>query len=254
MSTIYGSFAYVYDKFMDDIPYVEWSSYLIKQFQEYSVNSGTLLELGCGTGTLCKLMADAGYSVIGIDNSEDMLAIAADKLLSTKHTTLLCQDMEELNLGNILCDGCYCVCDSLNYLLSPEQIRSAFTRVHKYLKRDGIFIFDLKTEYFYKTVLGDQIFCEHREDCSYTWENSYFEEDRINQYELTIFSKDETTGLFQRFSEIHHQKAYSLQEIIDLLHQSGLEYVTAYDAFTTHAPLPESERIYIIARNGESYE
>lgn len=254
MSTIYQGFAYVYDKFMDNIPYEEWSRYLIKQFQVYSVNCGTLLDLGCGTGTLCKKMANAGYSVIGVDNSEDMLTIAADKLLSTENTTLLCQDMAELNLGNTLCDGCYCICDSLNYLLTPEQILSTFIGVHKYLRQNGIFIFDLKTEYFYKNTLGDQTFCDHQEDCSYTWENSYFEEDHINQYELTLFVKDEKGDLFQRFSEIHHQRAYALQEIVDLLKQSGLEYVTAYDAFTTHAPLPESERIYIIARNGESYE
>lgn len=254
MSTIYQSFAYVYDKFMDNIPYDEWSCYLIQQFQKHSVNCGTLLELGCGTGTLCKRMADAGYSVIGIDNSEDMLSIAADKLISTKNTVLLHQDMTELDLGDTICDGCYCVCDSLNYLLTPEQIGSTFAKVRKHLKRGGIFILDMKTEYFYEIILGDQTFCDHQEDCSYTWENSYFEEDRINQYELTMFIKDENSNLFRRFSETHHQRAYALQEIIDLLKQSGLEYVTAYDAFTTHAPLPESERIYIIARNGESYE
>lgn len=254
MSTIYQNFAYVYDKFMDNIPYDEWSQYLIKQFHAYSISCGTLVELGCGTGTMCKKIADAGYSVIGIDNSEDMLTIAADKLLSTENATLLFQDMTELNLGNTLCDGCYCVCDSLNYLLTPEQVLSTFIGARKYLKPDGIFIFDIKTKYFYETILGDQTFCEHQEDCSYTWENNYFEKDHINQYELTLFVKDENSDLFHRFFEIHHQRAYGLQEMIDLLKQSGLEYVTAYDAFTTHAPHPESERIYIIARNGDSYE
>lgn len=252
MSTIYHGFAYVYDKFMDNIPYDEWSRYLLQCFHDYSIHGGTLLELGCGTGSICKRMAEAGYTVIGIDNSEDMLSIAADKLITTANTTLLCQDMASLDLGDLLCDGCYCVCDSLNYLLTPEQILSTFTGIRRHLKKNGIFIFDIKTKYFYETVLGDQTFCDHQEDCSYTWENNYFEEDQINQYELTIFTKDENSGLFHRFSEVHHQRAYSLQEIIDLLQKSGLEYVTAYDAFSAHAPLPESERIYIIARNGET--
>lgn len=251
MSTCYQSFAYVYDNFMDNIPYQEWFQYILKLFHANSVFNGTLVELGCGTGTLCKLMSDAGYSVIGIDNSTDMLTIAANKLADAKNVTLLYQNMTELDLGDTCYDGFYCVCDSLNYLLTAGEVRSAFSHVRHYLKKQGIFIFDLKTPYFYKNILGDQVFCDHQENCSYVWENSYFEEDCINQYDLTIFAREDSDGLFHRFSETHHQRAYALQEIIDLLTQSGLEYVTAFDAFTTDAPSAESERIYIIARNGE---
>lgn len=251
MSTCYQSFAYVYDTFMDNIPYKEWSQYILTLFHGSSIFGGTLVELGCGTGTLCELMSAAGYSVIGIDNSTDMLTIAADKLAASKNITLLYQDMTNLDLGDTCYDGFYCVCDSLNYLLTTEDILSAFSSVRRYLKKQGIFIFDLKTPYFFKNILGDHVFCDHQENCSYVWENSYFEEDCINQYDLTIFAKEDNEDLFRRFSETHHQKAYELSEIIDLLTQSGLEYVTAYDAFTTNVPSAKSERIYIIARNGE---
>lgn len=251
MSTCYHNFAYVYDTFMDNIPYKEWSQYILTLFHASSIFNGTLVELGCGTGTLCGLMSAAGYSVIGIDNSTDMLTIAADKLAASRNITLLYQDMTDSDLGDTYYDGFYCVCDSLNYLLTAEEILSAFSGVQRYLKKQGIFIFDLKTPYFYKNILGDQVFCDHQENCSYVWENSYFEEDCINQYDLTIFARKDKEELFRRFSETHHQKAYGLPEIIDLLTQSGLEYVTAYDAFTTNAPSAKSERIYIIARNGE---
>ena len=253
MSTAYHDFAYVYDKFMDNIPYEEWSRYLIDLFHQYSITDGTLIELGCGTGTLSLLMHEAGYSVIGVDNSTDMLTLAAEKTKDAPDITLLCQDMRELELGGTY-DGFYCVCDSLNYLLSSEDIVSAFCGIKKHLKQNGIFIFDLKTRYFYESVLGDQVFCDHQEDCSYTWENSYFEEDCINQYDLTVFVKHPDNGLFERFCETHHQKAYHLSEIIDLLSEAGLEYVTAYDAFSSNAPTPTSERIYIITtnKNGDS--
>lgn len=81
----------------------------------------------------------------------------------------------------------------------------------------------------------------------------FFEEEQINQYDLTIFARQEDSALFERFTETHHQKAYSITEVIDLLSQAGLEYVTTYDAFTNNPPSPESERVYIIAkqRNGE---
>lgn len=248
MSTAYQGFAYVYDQFMDNIPYETWSRYLTGLFHQYSIKNGTLVELGCGTGTLTLQMKKSGYSVIGIDNSTDMLTLASEKIAGTSGITLLCQDMRELDLGTLY-DGFYCLCDSLNYLLSANDILSAFKGIKKYLKDNGVFIFDLKTPYFYQYILGDQVFCDHQRDCSYTWENSYFEEDRINQYDLTIFAKHADSGLFERFCETHHQRAYHLTEIIDLLAEAGLEYITAYDAFTSNPPASTSERIYIIAKN-----
>ncbi|MDE5777633.1 MAG: class I SAM-dependent methyltransferase [Lachnospiraceae bacterium] len=250
MSTSYHSFAQVYDKFMDNIPYEDWGHYLYGLFQKYSIKEGTLIELGCGTGTLSLIMAQQGYKIIGIDNSVEMLTIAAAKTAQQSNITLLCQNMQELELGNTY-DGFYCLCDSLNYLLSEEDVLETFKRIKHHLKREGVFIFDLKTPYFYETVLGDQIFCDHQPDCSYTWENSYFKEDRINQYELTFFAKKSDSELFERFTEIHHQRAFYISEIIDLLSEAGLEYITAYDAFTDSPPQTDSERIYIIARNGE---
>lgn len=249
MPTSYQGFAYVYDKFMDNIPYEEWSSYLIELFNESSITNGNLVELGCGTGTMCRLMSKSGYNVIGIDNSTDMLTIAAEKLQDT-NITLLCQDMCELDLGAEY-DGFYSVCDSMNYLLNPADMLSAFQGIKKHLRKNGLFIFDLKTPYFYEYILGDQVFCDHQEDCSYTWENSYFEEDCINQYDLTIFARTPNTDCYEKFTETHHQRAYSIAEIVDLLSQAGLEYVTAYDAFTKNPPSDESERVYIIAKQGE---
>ncbi|MBR1865234.1 MAG: class I SAM-dependent methyltransferase [Lachnospiraceae bacterium] len=248
MSNSYQSFAYVYDEFMEDIPYDTWSRYLCRLFQQYGVPNGTLVELGCGTGTLCLLMARSGYQIIGVDRSVDMLSVAASKCGKHPDITLIQQDMCQLDLGTQY-DGCYCICDSLNYLLTPEDITAAFSSVQKHLRPNGIFLFDLKTPYFYETVLGDQVFCEHHPDCSYIWENNYFEEDRINQYELTFFVRQSQNALFERFCETHHQKAYSLTEIIDLLKCAGLQYVTSYNAFTTDSPSPVSERIYVVAQN-----
>ena len=250
MSTSYNNFSYVYDKFMDNIPYGEWCTYLNRLFQKYQTDTGSLVELGCGTATMTLLMAQHGFQMTGIDNSPDMLSMASEKLTHNSGITLLLQDMSDMELNDTY-DGFYCVCDSLNYLLSEEDILFTFQGVKKYLKKNGVFIFDMKTLHFYRNVLGDQTFCDHQEDCSYTWENNFFEEDNVNQYDLTIFVRQTDTGLYQKYNEVHHQRGYSLEEIIDLLSQAGLEYVTAYNAFTEKPPQEDSERIYIIARNGE---
>lgn len=247
----YQDFASVYDRFMDNIPYEDWSRYLISLFRDYAVTEGTLVELGCGTGNITTYMVAAGYHVLGMDISTDMLNVAADKTAEISSIELICQDMRQLELPDLY-KGIYCVCDGLNYLLSDSDMLDTFRHIKQYLRPNGIFIFDFKTLYFYEAILGDQVFCDNREDCSYIWENSYFPEDRINQYDLTLFIREEDSPFFSRFQELHHQKAYTLKDMIDFLQGAGLEYVTAYDAFTRSAPNAESERIYIIARNGES--
>ncbi|MBE5942235.1 MAG: class I SAM-dependent methyltransferase [Lachnospiraceae bacterium] len=250
MSTSYKNFAYVYDTFMDNIPYDDWSKYIAYLFEKYHIDSGNLVELGCGTATLALQLVNYGYSIIGIDNSDDMLNIAAKKTANTPDIALQLQDMRDLLLDSTY-DGFYCVCDSLNYLLSREDILDTFHCIKKYLRKDGIFIFDMKTIHFYQNCLGDQIFCDHQEACSYVWENAFFEDDCINQYDLTLFVRQDDSNLYEKFNEVHHQRGYNLEEIIDLLSLAGLEYVTSYDAFTEEPPKDDSERIYIIARNGE---
>ena len=76
---IYGSFAYVYDKFMDNVPYEKWSEYVQSLLKEYGIDDGLVLDLGCGTGSLTELLSDAGYDMIGVDLSADMLDIAMEK-------------------------------------------------------------------------------------------------------------------------------------------------------------------------------
>ena len=95
--------------------------------------------------------------------------------------------------------------------------------------------------------MGDRTIAENREDCSFIWDNYYYEEERINEYELSIFIR-EKENLFRRYEETHFQRGYTLDEMIRMIKDSGLEFVTAYDAFTREAPKEDSERIYVIAR------
>lgn len=69
----YTSFAQVYDLFMDNVPYEEWSRYIIGLMKEYGICDGTVLDLGCGTGKITRLLKKAGYDMIGVDNSPEML-------------------------------------------------------------------------------------------------------------------------------------------------------------------------------------
>ena len=61
----YTGFAYVYDEYMDNIPYEEWTGYLIELLKENGIKEGQqIADLGCGTGTVTQILDNAGYELI----------------------------------------------------------------------------------------------------------------------------------------------------------------------------------------------
>ena len=183
----YTTFAGVYDMFMDNIPYEKWVEYLHDIMEEYNIHEGTILELGCGTGNMTELLASKGYDMIGVDNSEDMLELAMEKRLKSGHDILyLLQDMQSFELFGTV-KAVISVCDSINYVTDEAELKEVFRLVNNYLDPRGIFIFDFNTEYKYREILGDRVIAEERDKCSFIWDNYYNEQDKINEYELTLF-------------------------------------------------------------------
>lgn len=240
----YTSFALVYDLFMDNVPYEEWGEYLNKLFKEYGIEDGLLLDLGCGTGKLTRFLAEKGYDMIGVDYSYEMLDIAREQ--SDESILYLLQDMREFELYGTV-RGIYSACDSLNYILEEDELREVFALVNNYLDPGGLFVFDLNTPYKYTELLAENTFAETRDEGSFIWENYYDEEEKINEYDLTLYIKEED-GRFQRFEETHIQKCYELTTVQRLLEEAGMEFVAAYDAYTKEPVSEESEKVLVIAR------
>ena len=244
----YTSFASVYDTFMDNIPYEEWAEYVMGLLKEYGIQDGLVLDLGCGTGNMTELLAGAGYDMVGIDNAEEMLEIAMEKREKSGHDILyLLQDMREFELYGTV-RAIVSICDSINYITDEEDLLQVFRLANNYLDPQGIFVFDFNTVYKYSEVLGDQTIAEDRDACSFIWDNYYYEDERMNEYELSLFIKEPESDLYRKYQETHYQKAYDLETIKGLIKEAGLEFVTAYDAFTKNKPHEASERIYVVAR------
>lgn len=244
---MYEDFALVYDRFMDETPYEEWCQFVVERLKQDQITDGILLDLGCGTGSMTELLAKQGYDMIGVDLSDSMLDIAMEKRAQSGQNILyLQQDMREFELYGTV-RAVICLCDSLNYLLEEDDLLTTFKLVNNYLDPNGLFIFDFNTVYKYETVIGDSTIAENREDCSFIWENYYTTEDQINEYDLTIFVKQQK-DLFRKFTETHLQRGYTLETMKRLVEQSGLIFVEALDADTHGSVTETSERIYVIAR------
>ena len=260
MAEAYSDFAAVYDELMDNTPYEQWCELLDMLIGKYGVSKperdnaalldsekNLVLDLGCGTGTLAELMYQKGYDMIGVDLSESMLDIAMKKREESGSEILyLLQDMRDLELYSTV-GTVYSVCDSLNYILEEDELLRVFSLVNNYLFPGGIFIFDFNTDYKYREIIGDTTIAENRDDCSFIWENYYDPEQEINEYDLTVFVRQDGDQ-FRKFSETHFQRGYTLEQITSLVNRAGMALVEVMDADTGEAVTAESERIYVVAR------
>lgn len=244
----YTGFAEVYDLFMEDVPYKEWSRWIVEILRAYGIEDGLVLDLACGTGVMTELLAEAGYDMIGIDQSEEMLERALDRKEQSGHDILyLCQDMKEFELYGTV-RAIVSVCDSMNYVLEEEAFLDILTAAaENYLDYGGLFLFDLNTEYKYRMLLGEQTIAENREEGSFIWENSYDEEEKINEYELTLFIREDS-GYYRKYEEVHYQRAYPLDTVKELVARSGLKLLQVCDAYTGEPVREDSERICVVCR------
>jgi ubiquinone/menaquinone biosynthesis C-methylase UbiE len=241
----YTDFAFLYDEFMEDTPYDEWCVFICDILKSRGITDGLVCDLGSGTGEMTVRLKENGYDMIGIDNSESMLAIARAKDDSTDILYLL-QDMREMELYGTV-RAIVSVCDSLNYITDFDDLVHVFKLCNNYLDPEGILIFDFNTRFKYEEVIGDDTIAETREDASFIWENSFDPETSLNEYDITFFTKEES-GLYRRFTETHIQRGYTLSEIKEAIKKAGMIFEEAYDDYTGSPADDESERITVIAR------
>ena len=243
----YTNFAKVYDLFMDNVPYDKWVEQIKDILYKENIKDGLICDLGCGTGAITERLANLGYDMIGIDNSYDMLDVAMEKKYASGSDILyLCQDMREFELYGTV-RAIISRCDSLNYIRELSELKEVFAWVNNYLDPNGLFIFDMNTEYKYQNILGDNTFAEVREQASFIWENTYDMEKRINEYDLNLFIRLEDDN-YKRFEERHVQKAYTFDEILSAIDSSNMVLEKYMDADTYGDIRENTERILFVAR------
>lgn len=245
----YTGFAKVYDSFMDNIPYEDWFKNLVSILEEEEIRDGLILDLACGTGILTEMMQEAGYDMIGLDFSEEMLDEARRK--GSPGILYLNQDMREFELYGTV-RAIYCLCDGMNYLTSKEDVLEVLKLANNYLDPHGIFVFDYKTNHYF-SGLGAQTIVDNRETGCLIWENDYHKETRTNEYLLTIFEQE--GEFFVRRMEEHIQMALEIEEIKVLIKESGMDLVACTKALSKEAGSEEDDRVYFICREqGKHWE
>lgn len=243
---IYCAISDVYDRLMSHVDYTAWVKGLERQWDALGPKPETVLDAGCGTGSVLVNLARKNYHVFGVDNSPDMLAVCQDKLFQEGlSASLLEMDLREMEMP-VEIDAVICLCDTLNYFIDEENIVDCFRGVYRSLKKGGSFIFDLRTPYYFRDILADSQWVEDEGDVVLIWDND-FSQDPVIDIDLTFFVRQEK-GLYRRFSENHRQKCYEIKKIEELLKKTGflLKQILG-DLNGTNLDPEQHERMYFVA-------
>lgn len=241
---MYSHFAEGYYNIMKNTTQKSYYEYLKKIFNKFRIKPELILDLGCGTGDIAKLLAEDGYDMIGVDISPDMLNIARENNFHEK-ILYLNQDMREFELYGTV-DVIYSALDCINYITSKNDLKKVFKLCKNYINPDGLFIFDINTEHKFKITLDGNTFVYDTENEYLVWQNEYDKKSKICTFFLDMFYKKD--NLYERYYEQQEERAYSVDELKNLLEICGFEVMGIFDEFKLTRYKDTSEKIFFVCK------
>lgn len=242
----YVSFAEFYDSLTQNVAYEKRCDYLLQILKNKSYNPGLTLDLACGTGNLTLELAKRGVDVYGIDGSIDMLSQAQAKACEQGFNILfLCQKMQAIDLYGTI-DTCFCTLDSINHLTDKNAVQKTFDKVSVFMNKSGLFVFDVNTIYKHQSVLGNNTFVYDTPQVFCVWQNELLKDNKV-KIDLDFFDKI-GENQYQRSSESFCERAYSHEEIVEMLESAGFELVDFYGDMTFEKPKENEQRVIYVAK------
>lgn len=240
---MYNSLAAYYDKFMQDVPYGAWISYV----ENFLKGRKRGMDVGCGTGAFTVALKKAGYDVSGCDVSPEMLTEAAARIRREGLSVpLYLQSADKIEATKPL-DFILACCDVVNYLKKPSVF---FAKAYSALKSGGVLIFDISTEYKLKEILGNNTFTDTSDGVTYIWENSLDPKNRCVDMRLTFFERG-VNNLYSKSVDEQTQYIHTADGITATLAAAGFADVKTYGFLKKSAPKADEQRIHFVAYKQE---
>lgn len=244
---MYSYFADFYDSLTENVEYEKRADYILELLKRHNKSSGLMLDLCCGTGSLTIALKKRGADIFGADASGEMLTIAQQKAFENEENILFInQKMQELSLPYKI-DVCICTLDSVNHITSKQELVKGFSKINSFLEDDGIFIFDANTVYKHKNILADNCYIYDTKEVFCAWQNNY--NPKNNKVIITLdFFVPNGKG-YDRYSEQFSERAYTRDEMSEMLNKAGMKIEAVYDDLSFDKPRSDSQReIYIVRK------
>lgn len=236
----FGPVAPYYDELMRSVPYRMWASYYLLLLAHQGVRPKKVLDVCCGTGTMCELLVDEGFAMAGFDLSASMIdearRKAAKKGLGIRYEVA---DVRTVDMHDEY-EAAFSFFDSLNNILEPEGVFQAFRRVAAHLPSGASWIFDLNTAYAFEEAMFDQK-SSARAKLKYNWKGSYDKASRIITVDMRFWRDGE------EFTETHRQRAHPKDEVIAMLAEAGFGEIRTFHSYTLNPVRLKSDRIHYTA-------
>ena len=236
----YNEFAYFYDEFNGEADYDARFGYVLRKLKENGIQNGIVADFGCGTGDLTLMLSQAGYDVIAVDQSEEMLAVLrdkADQLGIADGLLLLRQNLLELDLFGTI-RAAVSTFDTYSHIGPWQNFEKAIRRAAFFMEKGGVFLFDLNTPYKNRQVLGENLFTFEGPDASCRWQNHYLAEEQAVEISIDIHYNDTDEDFHEQFKEY----SYELQQVTQALEKYGFAVQSVEDGESFGALQPDSQR------------
>lgn len=250
----YTRFASVYDAVMNRVAFGLWASYIKDQLKKNNISKDEIIaDLGCGTGSVLRFIANDYSNILGIDLSLEMLAQAQKK----SKIPFILADMLKLPFKSGILGASVCTHDTVNYLRTLPRLKRHFREVYRCLKPGGIYIFDTCTE---KNVIDNyhnRSFNDKYADQKVEWHNFYdFKKNEITS--MLIFSprkkllrrnKKKTTPEEEKFIETHIQRIYTYEQITAALSAAGFKLLHQVGDYNPRKKIEKAQlQVFIVKK------
>jgi SAM-dependent methyltransferase len=236
--TLYDSFAQHYDSVVGSRSDV--AKYLHRLIERYHPKARTVLELGCGSGSMLSLLAKH-YQAVGIDSSTAMLRLAKRK---APKALLIHGDITDFKLKQRF-DVILCPFDTINHVNSFKAWRNVFALTHQHLAPRGVFIFDVNTEHKMEGYRNDPVNADVLRD-----EVSIVQVSRSRRFHYTVHLKLFKRRAGQTFT-LHEMNLPELVVPTDQITTAlarHFQTITLVDPDRAR-PNTHTEELYFVCRN-----
>ena len=217
----YSVFVNMYDSVMEHINYHIWANFLLSVYKRNRLKSPkSLLDIACGSGELLKKFKSLIHGKLhGIDISPQMAELANLKLLGSSRIQV--SPMTKIPFPDGSFDFITNTHDSLNYLITEEDLHSHFREVHRVMQKGGMYIVDITSEENIYKYFHNKTKKFKKGKLRLTWSNFYHHKTNIIESRLEFLDlKSQVTH-----TELHRQKYYPQKQIIRLAGENGLKFI-----------------------------